>query len=188
MLEVCLMTRAEWRRWLARNHDTETGVWLVFHKNSASGQSLEYETVVEEALCYGWIDSIIKKLDDDRYARKLTPRRTSSKWSESNKRRVAKLIKSGRMTKHGLSKIEAAKRTGKWSESAALKIPRNMPDELRKALARNKKANAFFEQLGPSYRRQFIGWIAAATRAETKRLRVEESVARLARGEKLGMK
>jgi len=85
-------TAQEWRKWLSHNHDTETEVWLVFFKKETGEPSLQYESSVEEALCFGWIDSIIKKLDDNRYVRKFTPRKNSSKWSELNKKRVARLI------------------------------------------------------------------------------------------------
>lgn len=188
MEEVCFKSRAEWRRWLARNHDKSTGIWLVFFKIQASKTSLDYDAAVEEALCYGWIDSIIKKLDEDRYARKLTPRKLDSLWSDSNKRRVAMLIKNGQMTKFGLAKIEAAKQSGLWSKSPKPQITAGTPAEFEQALAKNKKAKTFFDQLAPSCRKQYIGWIAIAKRPETRERRIKESIALLARGEKLGMK
>src|SRR5262245_2970386 len=146
MKQVCLQSRAEWRRWLAKNHDKETGIWLVFFKQQSTKPTLDYDAVVNEALCYGWIDSIIKKLVADRYARKLTPRKLDSRWSDSNKRRVAKLIEQGLMTKYGLAKIEAAKKSGLWTQSAKPHIAPGVPAELEKALAKNKKAKAFFDQ------------------------------------------
>ncbi len=188
MKQICLTSRAEWRRWLARNHGKETGIWLVFLKKQSGKPTLDYDAVVEEALCYGWIDSIIKKLDDERYARKLTPRKLDSRWSESNKKRVAALIKNGRMTKFGLAKIEAAKQSGLWSKSPKPQIAPGIPAEFERALAKNTKAKTFFDQLAPSYQRQFSGWIAIAKLPETRARRVKESIALLARGEKLGMK
>ena len=101
----------EWRTWLKSNHDKETELWLIFYKKHTR-PTLDYESAVEEALCYGWIDSIIKKIDESRFARKLTPRKNRSKWSPSNKKRVEGLIKSGRMTNVGLLKIKAAQK--KW--------------------------------------------------------------------------
>lgn len=188
MKEVCVKSRADWRRWLAKNHDKETGIWLVFLKQQPAKSTFNYDAVVEEALCYGWIDSIIKKLDADRYARKLTPRKPDSLWSDSNKKRVAKLIELGRMTQFGLAKIEAAKKSGLWEKSPKPNIASGIPIELQQALAKNKNASEFFAQLAPSYRKQFIGWIAIAKRPETRARRVKESIALLARGEKLGMK
>jgi uncharacterized protein YdeI (YjbR/CyaY-like superfamily) len=188
MKQISPKHRAEWRRWLAQNHNKVPGIWLVFHKKQTGKPTLDYEAMVEEALCYGWIDSIVKKLDDDRYARKLTPRKSTSRWSESNKRRVAKLIRQGRMTKFGLAKIDAAKQTGLWTKSARPQISFHVPMELLKGLAKNKRAQAFFDQLAPSYQKQFIAWIAVAKRPKTRERRINESIQLLARGEKLGMK
>ncbi len=105
-------TPAEWWEWLQNNYDRSTGVWLIFHKKDTGLPSIDYEDAVNEALCYGWIDSIIKKIDEEQYARKFTPRNYNSKWSASNKVRIEKLIHSGRMTEIGLVKIEAAKKNG----------------------------------------------------------------------------
>ena len=106
MKQLFFQTLAEWRDWLAKNYNKESVLWLIFYKKETGISSIDYESAVEEALCYGWIDSIIKKLDESRYARKFTPRKDSSKWSEINKNRVARLIKNGRMTKIGLAKIK----------------------------------------------------------------------------------
>ena len=98
-------SRAEWRSWLAANHASESEVWLIFYKAHSGQPSLPYEDSVEEALCFGWIDSLIQKIDEDKYARKFTPRKPDSVWSPTNKRRVAKVIREGRMTPAGMSKI-----------------------------------------------------------------------------------
>ena len=178
----------EWRKWLAANHDKETAVWLVFYKQQPSKSSLTYEAAVDEALCYGWIDSIIRKIDEMKYARKFTPRKDHSKWSEINKRRAAKLIESGKMTKIGLAKIEAAKKNGMWAKPDRPQISLELPEEFEAALKKNRAARTVFEQLAPSYKRQYLGWISVAKRPETKQARIKESVALLAKGEKLGMK
>jgi len=178
----------EWRTWLASNHDQETGIWLIFFKKESGKPSLDYESAVEEALCFGWIDSIIKKIDESKYARKFTPRKETSKWSETNKRRVARLIKNKRMTKIGLAKIEAAKKNGQWDKPDRPDISFEVPAEFKQALNKNRRAKDFFEQLSPSYRKQFIGWIVVARRPETRKKRIKESVEILAKGQKLGMK
>ena len=188
MKEVCLTTRAEWRRWLARNHDKETGIWLVFYKKHTGKPTLAYDDVVEEALCFGWIDSIIKKLDDDRYARKLTPRKPDSAWSDANKKRVKKLLREKRITDAGLAVIEQAKKLGRWSESGHPQLPKEFPAELKSGLERNKKARAFFADLAPSYQQHFILWIASAKRPETRERRVKEAITLLQQGKKLGLK
>ncbi|MBP85904.1 MAG: hypothetical protein CMJ64_04175 [Planctomycetaceae bacterium] len=127
MKQVCLTTRSEWRQWLTQNHDKETGIWLVFYKKHTRRPTLEYDDVVEEALCFGWIDSIIKKLDDDRYARKLTPRKPDSAWSDANKKRVMKLLRRKLITDARLAVIDAAKKSGRWTESARPQIPARVP-------------------------------------------------------------
>ena len=188
MQEVYLTTRAEWRQWLAQRHNKESGIWLVFYKKHTQVPTLEYDAVVEEALCFGWIDSIIKKLDDDRYARKLTPRKPSSRWSELNKNRVKKLLRQGLMTDSGLARIEEAKKSGLWKQSERPQIPMEVPVELKRALTNNRKAKAFFAKLAPTYQKQFIGWIATAKRQETIDRRVKEALALLEQGKKLGLK
>lgn len=188
MEQLYIKTRKEWRNWLRRNHNKNDGVWLVFYKKQTGKASLDYDDAVEEALCFGWIDSIIKKIDEEKYVRKLTPRKPDSKWSELNKKRVKKLEKQGLMTKAGLASVEEARKSGLWDKSASRQIPLKMPVELKTALKKNKKARKFFDTLAPSYKKQFIGWIALAKRPETKRRRVEESISLLEQNEKLGMK
>jgi uncharacterized protein YdeI (YjbR/CyaY-like superfamily) len=188
MKRLDVTTRSEWRRWLAENHDREAeGIWLVFHKKKTGRPSLEYDESVEEALCFGWIDSIIKKIDDDSYCRKFTPRKDSSYWSHANKQRVERVIKEGRMTEFGLAKVAAAKRSGRWEMDARPTIDLEVPPELLEAFARNKRAAEFFAALAPTYQKQFIGWIATAKKSETRARRVKESLALLTKGKKLGL-
>jgi uncharacterized protein YdeI (YjbR/CyaY-like superfamily) len=189
MKQVYVSTRSQWRKWLDQNHDKDTnGIWLVFYKKTTGRPSIGYDAAVEEALCFGWIDSIIKRIDDSKYCRKFTPRKNDSRWSKSNRKRVERIIKEGRMTEFGLAKIEAAKRSGNWGRDSGLIIPSTIPEELSIALSRNKKASDFFEKLAPTYRKHFIGWIMTAKRPSTKASRLKESLALLARGEKLGLK
>jgi uncharacterized protein YdeI (YjbR/CyaY-like superfamily) len=172
MKQVYLKNREEWRNWLKQFHDKSSGIWLVFYKKHTGKSTLEYDEAVEEALCFGWIDSIIKKIDDDKYVRKITPRKAGSRWSELNKKRVSKLKKQGQMTEAGIEKVEAAKTSGMWNRPRHSQITDDIPKELGSALAKNREAKIFFDQLAPSYRKQFIGWIQAAKRQETKGLRV----------------
>lgn len=178
----------QWRQWLSLHHGTQAGVWLVFYKKETGKPAIAYEAAVEEALCFGWIDGVVKKIDDARYARKFTPRRNNSGWSELNKKRAARMIRQGRMTETGLAKINAAKESGLWDKDPRPQISFDVPPELAKALARNKKAKESFDKLAPSYRRHYIAWIAVAKKPETKRQRIEESIALLEKGEKLGLK
>lgn len=186
--ELFVENRSGWREWLSGNHGTSRGVWLVFYRKGFGTQSLTYEESVREALCFGWIDSIIRKLDGERYARKFTPRRRGSDWSESNRRRVEELASQGLMTPAGRLLVDAAKMDGTWQGSAMPEIPEGVPPELEKALYGNPQARAFFEGLAPSHRKRFVMWVAVAKSPETRRKRARESVALLARGEKLGLR
>jgi len=188
MKRLYIKTSDDWRKWLKKNHKKVVEVWLIFYKKETGKPSIDYEAAVEEALCFGWIDSIIKKIDEERYARKFTPRKDNSVWSESNKKRVKKVIKEGRITDYGLMKIKAAKNSGKWYEDLKPNISFNMPTDFEKALDKNKNAKENFEKLSPSHRRQYIGWIATAKREYTIEKRIEESIKMLKQGMKLGLK
>ena len=189
MTTVFIQTRAAWRRWLAANHDrTPAGIWLGFKKGEAAKAWLTYDEAVEEALCFGWIDSIIKRVDDETYVRKFTPRKADSLWSRLNKERIARLIAAGRMTPHGLALVEAARRSGTWDRDPRAGLSFEAPAEFTAALAQKAKAQAFFDQLSPTCRRHFLGWIASAKRPETRARRINEAISLLAAGRKLGMK
>lgn len=188
MKKLYLDNSEAWRGWLSRSHDKETEIWLVFYKKGSGKPTIAYEKAVEEALCFGWIDSIIRKIDDVSYAYKFTPRKKNSVWSASNKRRVKKLLAEGRMTDIGLAKIDAAKKSGWWNKDTRPDVSPDMPPEFEQALNKNKKARQNFAKLAPSYQKHFILWIAVAKRNETKQRRIEESIILLEKGEKLGLK
>lgn len=176
--------RVTWRDWLEANHATAGGAWLVTWRRRSGRRSLDYEAAVEEALCFGWIDSLIKRLDEDRYARKFTPRTDPTRWSASNLARVARLEETGRMTPAGRAKIAA----GVIPEVPPARRVQEVPDDFRAALEAHPRARMGFEGLSPSQRRLYVGWVAAAKREETRRRRLAEALARLAEGEPLGMK
>jgi len=189
MKTVEVKDRAAWRAWLAANHDTETEIWLVYYKKASGQPSLDYGETVEEALCYGWVDSIIKKLDEERYVRKFTPRKDDSQWSPSNIRRVEKMIQAGLMTEFGMQKVTAAKQGGQWEQPVQKPVlDFDIPEELSDALSKNPAAKRTFENLAPTYQKQYLGWIITAKRAETRAKRIQESVKLLAKGEKLGLR
>jgi uncharacterized protein YdeI (YjbR/CyaY-like superfamily) len=188
MKQLYFKTFHEWREWLQNNHDKETEVWLIFFLKETGKPSMDYESAVEEALCFGWIDSIIKKIDDAKYARKFTPRNDNSKWSDLNKKRVAGLLKSNRMTKMGAAKIEIAKKNGQWEKPDRPNIPIDIPKDFQAALDRNPKAKTHFEELARSYQKQYIGWIVMAKRPETKEKRIKESIELLEKDQKLPLK
>ena len=174
--------RRQWRAWLTKHHTSSPGVWLVFYKAHTGMKSIAYEDVVREALCFGWIDSLIKRLDDDRYALKVTPRQPTSKWSEKNRKRWAELEGAGQLTSAGLA---AAPTDSTYAPKPV--IP-ELPAYIARALKANSKAWKFFQDLAPTYRRDFVVWIHIAKRPETRARRIRESVSLLAAGKKLGLK
>jgi uncharacterized protein YdeI (YjbR/CyaY-like superfamily) len=182
-------SRQAWRRWLEANHGTQAEIWLVFWKRHTGRATLTYGEAVEEALCFGWIDGVRRSIDAKRYMHRFSPRRLASRWSPTNRKRAERMQAAGLMVAAGRQAIEAARRNGTWDAPvSAPAIDLSMPPELEARLRRNKRARAFFESLAPSYQRQFCGWINAAKRSTTKQRRVDEAVALLARGEKLGLR
>ncbi len=173
----------EWRKWLKKNHNRSDGIWFLYYKGDKA-PSVHYEDSVLEALCWGWIDSIIKRLDDDRYVRKFTPRKKSSNWSEKNKKRVSRLISEGRMKAPGMSLVEEAKANGEWFKKQLLELP----FELEELLGTCEVAKKNYDELPPSHKKRYNGWIGSAKRDLTRRKRAAEAFDMLKRGERLGMK
>ena len=185
--ELYFTNRKDWRAWLAEYHGTEKEVWLVYYKKASGKPILSYDDSVEEALCFGWVDSIITRIDAAKFARKFTPRKTGSKWSEANKERAEKMIKEGKMTSAGLAKVQDAKETGKWFNTPA-KRELTIPSYLEEELARNKKAFGFYNRLAPGYKRIAVAWIDSAKKEETRKKRLAEFIGLLEQNKKLGMK
>jgi len=188
MNKLYFKNSSDWREWLKNNHEKETEVWLIFFRKETGKPSMDYEAAVNEALCYGWIDSIIKKISAKKYARKFTPRKDKSKWSELNKKRVERLIKNNKMTKFGLRKVTIAQNNGQWDKSERPNILFDIPPEFQDALNKNGRAKENFEQMGKSNQKQYIGWIITAKRQVTKEKRIKESIKFLEKNLKLGLK
>ena len=172
MARKLFKTRAEWRQWLLRNHLTEREIWLVYYKKHTGKKSIVYEEAVQEALCYGWIDSTVKRLDEDKYMQKYTPRKKISNWSATNKKRVAQLISDSRMTRFGQNKINTAKKNRSWSRLPEAGKTPEMPKELRIALNKNKSAKKNFDNFAESYRKQYLGWLNSAKKDKTRQKRI----------------
>ena len=175
-------TRAQWRAWLAKHHKASRGVWFVFHKAHTGVKCVRYEDFVREALCFGWIDSLLRRLDDDRFALKATPRRPTSKWSDINRRRWAELRKAKLLKPAGLA---AAPTENRYAPKPT--IP-ELPGYIRKAIKSSRGAWAFFQKLPRGERRNFVVWIHVAKRPETRERRIRDSIALLRAGKRLGLK
>ena len=181
--QVYVPDRAAWRRWLTKEHARSPGIWLVFDKKSSRPDRLAYGDAVEEALCFGWIDSLVRRLDDARYVQLFTPRKPKSTWSRSNKVRVERLLAQGLMAPAGLASIELAKTNGSWESLDAVEAF-VMPDDLATALAGVPGAAEKFAAFSPSARKAYLHWISQAVRPETRAKRIQEVAGHAAAGRK----
>lgn len=177
----------EWRKWLERNHDKEREAWLMHYKKGTGESGVSYSEAVEEALCFGWIDSKGKRIDDKRFVLKYSPRKAKSVWSMVNKERAERLIEAGRMTDAGLAKIEEAKRSGLWDTAYTNKVREKMPSDLKKALLAEKDAWNNFQGFANSYRNMYIGWVNGAKTEGTRNRRIAEVVKRSLANKKPGV-
>jgi uncharacterized protein YdeI (YjbR/CyaY-like superfamily) len=177
---LCFKDRREFRNWLEKNHSKVERIWIEYFKDGTPG--INYQESLEEALCFGWIDSIIKKIDQRIYVRKFTPRRSRSKWSEINKGLVNKLIRNGKMTKHGLAKAKEAKRNGSWKNSGEVGVgifdseeTSLMLTELRKIISSQNKKRMLelFDRKGEKARMLFVRYYFSAKNEETRRRRLK---------------
>jgi uncharacterized protein YdeI (YjbR/CyaY-like superfamily) len=188
MNTLYISNRAGWRKWLKKNHDKTKDVWLVYYKRHTKKPSVPYDDSVEEALCFGWIDGIIKRIDDERYARKFTPRTNITKWSLSNKKRLTRMIRQGKMTKIGLDKVDEETLNKKDSDVPEHRKKIIIPRYLKHALIGNNIAWNNFNNLAPSHKRNYLGWITAAKKDETRQRRIQEAIGLLKENRKLGLK
>lgn len=173
--EVNCKNRAALRKWLEKHYMQKESIWLILHKKNSTKGTLTYNDAVEEALCFGWIDSKPNKLDDETYKLTYSPRKPKSGWSKINKEKIERLIKEGLMHPAGLAKIEAAKKDGSWNALDGIESF-EMPAELEKALHKNKTAKKYFDAFPPGIRKQLIQWVTIAKQKETKDKRVKEIV------------
>jgi len=179
-------TLEQWRQWLARHHDSESEVWLVFHKAHTGRRSIAYSDALDEALCFGWVDSLIKRLDDARFARKFTPRKADSRWSAINRKRYAALKASGRLQPGGINRPPTDR--GSAPRPQRYELPATIPRYFQAALRKQPAAWRHFQAMGPSHRRRYLAWIESARREETRARRLEEAIRLLAAGKPLGLK
>ena len=171
-------TREEWRAWLQKHHRAETEVWLIYYKKHSGRPRIPYDHAVEEALCFGWIDSIVKRMDDDTFAQKFTPRRDSAAWSALNRRRLRKLIREGRMTRAGLAMVDDAV-LGEETRAKERKDDAGVPRFVKQALTANPKAWERFRSLTPSRRQAYLRLIMDAKKEVTRERRLREAISLL---------
>ena len=186
--KLCFASREEWRSWLKENHAKAGEVWLVYYKKHRGKSSINYTESVEEALCFGWIDGMKKRIDEEKYAHRFTPRRSNSKWSPLNIRLATKMIEAGKMAPAGLVSFNQKINYEKSFLAAKNAKEYSLTPEIEQALKANKKAWEHFNHLAQSYKKQYVGWLISAKRPETRKRRLEEAIMLLTENKKLGMK
>lgn len=187
-MECFFESAAGWRDWLEKHHASERVAWLIFYKAHTGRVSLRYEKALDEALCYGWIDSIIKRIDDERYCQKFTPRTNTLRWSDANVVRMRRLIAEGRMTDIGLSKVGDPSILEQDPPPRADVPADDPPDFIREAFEAEPAAGTAFGALTPGRRRLYLRWVLDARRDETRRKRLQELIGLLKEGKPLSMK
>lgn len=177
-------SQAEWRAWLEENHDKSDGIWLRFYKKGTGKQTLNHPLALEEALCYGWIDAVSNKYDEESYLQRFTPRRPKSLWSKINREHIARLTKLGKMMPSGIAEVERAKADGRWD--AAYDSPANttIPEDFLKRLAKDKKAEQFFKTLNKTNLYAIAWRLQTAKKPETREKRMKIILEMLSKGEK----
>ena len=176
-------SRAAWRQWLADHHATEKSVWIKLYKKNSNTPSVTYDEAVDEALCFGWIDSSVRKGDDEYRLQYFAKRKPKSNWSRVNKAKVEKLIQAGLMTNAGMTMIDLAKKTGTWSALDEVENLTNPPD-LQQALDVNPMAKGYFDAFPRSVKRGMLEWLLNAKTPETRAKRIHEILARAERNER----
>jgi uncharacterized protein YdeI (YjbR/CyaY-like superfamily) len=186
MKTLLVRTLDQWRDWLTEHHALVSEVWLIFHKRHTGVASIDYKDALDEALCFGWVDSLIKRLDDQRFARKFTPRKADSRWSDINRRRYAELKAAGRLKPPGIERPPTDR--GDAPRPPRLTLPSKLPAHIQAALRKHPKAQRHFEALPTSQQRRYFAWIESAKREETKLRRLQEAIRLLTSGKVLGLK
>ena len=179
--------RDEWRYWLEKNHAILNEIWLIHYKKSLRKKNLNHFDAVEEALCFGWIDSKLKKIDEERFILKYSPRKSKSVWSKINKDNAEKMISLGKMTQAGFDKIKEAKKQGFWDTAYTNLVKEPLPSDLKKALVINQTAWKNFQHFANSYRNMYIGWVKNAKNEETRKKRISKVVERSLHNKKPGV-
>jgi len=169
----CPANRQEWRRWLQQHHNTKQSIWLIYYKKKANTATITWSDAVDEALCFGWIDSTARPVDDERFMQFFTRRKANSVWSKINKGKVQRLINEGLMMQAGYKSIGVAKQNGSWSildDVEELKIPK----DLEKAFKSQPGSKAYFVGLSKSVKKSILQWLVLAKRPETRQKRITE--------------
>jgi uncharacterized protein YdeI (YjbR/CyaY-like superfamily) len=182
---IAFETQAAFRTWLMDHQQQLEGIWIRFFKKNSGVKTITYDQALDEALCFGWIDSQVKKYDEQSYIQKFTPRRPKGLWSKRNIEHIGRLTKAGLMQPAGLKEVEAAKADGRWQQAYDPPSQMQIPEEFLKELAKNPQAETFFQTLNKTNRYSIAWKLQTAKKPETRTKRIETIVNMLAKGEKL---
>jgi uncharacterized protein YdeI (YjbR/CyaY-like superfamily) len=184
---IIFKSQKSFRNWLEKNHEKIDFIWLALRKKDSKIKCITYPEALDEALCFGWIDSIVKRCNDDYFMQRFTPRKSRSIWSMINVNKVDALIKAGKMTAAGLAKINDAKKNGQWEKAYGSKFEQPLPDDLKKALKKNPEAWKNFSTFSPSYQRMYIAWVNFVKKEDARKRRIDKVVERSRENMKPGM-
>lgn len=180
-------TAAAWRAWLKKNHAAVSEIWIAYYKKDSGKVSVTYREALDEALCFGWIDSTVRRIDDEKFMQRYTPRRAGSIWSARNKSHVGRLIREGRMAPPGLAKVAAARRDGSWDKLFTIDIKPETPPDLLAELRNHPDVVPLWEKMPPSHKKMYSWWIIDAKKKETRSRRIQETITRVRAGRRPGM-
>jgi len=186
MKTLLVRSLEQWRAWLSEHHASVAEIWLIFHKKHTGERSIAYKDARDEALCFGWVDSLVKRLDDRRYAVKFTPRQANSRWSDLNRKLYAELKASGRLKPSGIARPPTDR--GYAPRAERYPLPAKLPAYIQAALETHPRARRHFDALRPSERRRYVAWMETAKREQTKLRRLDEAIRLLTAGQPLGLK
>ena len=172
------LDRKKWRHWLGENHSSIKEIWVIIHKKKSAKKGLRYQEAVEEAICYGWIDSKMQRIDTETFRQRFSPRRKISIWSQKNKDTTQKMIRMGKMTPAGFETISEAKRNGKWNAAYSSKAEATIPSDLAEALKEKEYVWKNFNRFSNSVKFQYVHWVKSAKKDETRRKRIADLVKR----------
>jgi uncharacterized protein YdeI (YjbR/CyaY-like superfamily) len=184
---VIFPTAKSWRSWLMKNHHKTEFLWLAINKKNSKIKCITYQEALDEALCFGWIDGLVKRYDEDVYMQRFTPRKARSVWSQINKNKVNALIKEGKMTEAGLTKIEEAKKNGQWEKASGKDVSQPITDDIFKALKAVPEAWKNFSAFAPSYQRMYIAWVNFVKKEDARKRRIKLVVEYSLKNQKPGM-
>ena len=166
------LDREEWHKWLEENSSSAKEVWVIIYKKNSGRRGLQYQEAVEEAICFGWIDSKMQRIDASRFRQRFSPRKNNSIWSKNNKKTAEKMIQKGKMTPAGFETIKEAKTNGKWAAAYSSKTAPAIPKDLAKALKESEPAWTNFKKFSNSTKLQYVYWVNSAKKDETRRKRI----------------